>query len=418
MADGKAPGTPFQKLAAALGKPGRSEGRDSSTEESFIIERDPAVIDVALTHGAPPCLVLRGHEEEAAPSSGYRKNLLARARARQVFPKLLLRRITPLDRVNRMFAFRFDLRTGDPAFDDGATIEGDLSDEMIAQAFGTKEARAAALEILAAGFTLHFEERVLRAELVGPTAAHFNAATVGPVADALAALVTNVPRLDAAAFTARPQSRRPITAVILGIGLLAAGALAPGTLDDSGVPLKRLPRPLLPLPTMAPGVAIGIGGFVVAYFILRWLLKRKNTSTDLPLVMALFVVMSSLGVGVLEAGNRLLDDDSLEIHDVKVVGKDTSKSRKSGAVNEWTLVVPSWQKGATQLELSVDAELHRDVRVGDVLRVSVHPGFFGWQWGAVVERVGGMARPPEPLDPKGDRRADPLDKPPPPRPLE
>jgi hypothetical protein len=61
-------------------------------------------------------------------------------------------------------------------------------------------------------------------------------------------------------------------------------------------------------------------------------------------------------------------------------------------VTEWLLVVPSWQPESTQIELSVDADLHRNVRAGDTLRVSVHPGFFGWPWGAVVERVGGATQ--------------------------
>jgi hypothetical protein len=396
MGEAKAPGTPFQRLAAALATPSRGEVTGSATSESFTIDRGEAVIEVSLSHGAPPVLSLRGHEEEIAPSSaGVRQNVLARVRARQVYPQLEFRRVTSLDRVNKLFALRFDVRTGDAAFDQAVTIETDLADEVIAQALQEKAARDAIRAILDAGFTVHFEERALRADLVSPTDAHFNAATVGPVVDALAALVAHVPRLDGASFEKRPQAGRAIIGAIVSIGLVAAGALAPGTLDESGVTIKKLPRPLVPLPTMAPGVALGVVAFVPAFLLLRFLLKRRNTFTDLPLVMALLVVMGSLGVGVLEAGNRLLDEAPLAVHDVKVVGKDTSKSRKSGAVTEWTLVVPSWQPGATQLELSVDAELHRGVRTGDVLRVSVHPGFFGWEWGAVVERVAGGARPPD-----------------------
>ncbi len=400
MAEARAPGTPFQKLAAALGATMKTDA--PSAGESFTLFRDEAILDVTLAQGAPPCLVLRGHEEEAAPSSGFRRNVLARARARQVFPTLDIRRVASLDRLNMLFAFRFEVRTGDPAFDRAVTVEGDFSDEVLAQAFASKEARQAILDILAAGFTVHFEERAIRADLPSPSDAYFTAATLSPVAEALATLVRHVPRADPATFTRRPQMGRVIVGTIVAAGLVAAGSLAPGTLDDSSVPLRLIPRPTLPLPQMLPGIALGAGLFVVAYLALRWLIKRRNTWTDLPLVMALFVVMATLGVGLLDAGNRILDDADLEIHDSKVVAKDTNKSRKSGAVTEWLLVVPSWKPGSTQVELSVDSTLHRNVRTGDVLRISVHPGFFGWPWGAVVERVGGAAQGTDSIPPRPD----------------
>ncbi len=391
MADARAPGTPFQKLAASLGATQKTEGA-AAAGETFTLHRDEAIIDVTLAQGAPPCLVLRAHEEEAAPSSGFRRNVLARARARQVYPALDVRRVTTLDRINMLFAFRFEVRTGDAAFDRAVTVEAGLSDDVLAQAFAAKEARQAILDILAAGFTVHFEERALRADLLSPSDAYFTAATIGPIADALAKLVAHVPRVDPTSFTPRPQMGRVIVGTIVATGLVAAGALAPGTLDDSAVPLRPIPRPTLPLPQMLPGIALGAGLFVIAYLVLRWIIKRRNTWTDLPLVMALLVVMGSLGVGLLDAGNRLLDDDDLEVHDGKVLAKDTNKSRKSGAVTEWLLVVPSWKPESTQMELSVDADLHRNVRAGDTLRISVHPGFFGWPWGAVVERVGGATQ--------------------------
>jgi hypothetical protein len=403
MADARAPGTPFQKLAAALGATMKSDA--PAAGESFTLHRDEAILDVTLAQGAPPCLVLRGHEEEAAPSSGFRRNVLARARARQVYPTLDIRRVASLDRINMLFAFRFEVRTGDPAFDRAVTVEADFSDDVLAQAFGAKEARQAILDILAAGFTVHFEERAIRADLLSPSDAYFTAATISPVADALAKLVTLVPRVDPATFTKRPQMGRVIVGTIVAAGLVAAGALAPGTLDDSAVPLRPIPRPTLPLPQMLPGIALGAGLFVLAYLVLRWIIKRRNTWTDLPLMMALLVVMGSLGVGLLDAGNRVLDDADLEVHDGKVIAKDTNKSRKSGAVTEWLLVVPSWKPPSTQIELSVDSNLHRAVRMGDTLRISVHPGFFGWPWGAVVERVGGATQGTDSIP---DRPGDPL----------
>lgn len=378
--------TPFQKLGAALG--GVTKGDASDT---FTLFDGEAVIDVTLVQGAPQVLVLRGHEEEAAPSSGFRRNVIARTRARQVYPSLAIRRVAPLDRVNRLFAFRFEVRTGEAKFDDAVTIEGDLSDEVIAHALGAGRARAAILTILDAGFTVHFEERAIRADLRSPTDAFFTPTTIRPVADALAELVACVPRSDPAVFTKRPQLGRAIIGVILGTGLIAALALAPGTLDDSAVLLRPLPRPIVPLPQMIPGIGLGTGLFVVAYLVLRWILKRKNTWTDLPVMMALLVAMWTLGVGLLDAGNRLLDDADLENHDTVILTKDTSKSRKSGAVTEWLIVTPMWDPSSKQqIELSIDPELHRRVRKGDTIRISVHPGFFGWPWGAVVERVGGL----------------------------
>lgn len=395
MADAKTRATPFQKLAAALDGSPLTGSAEGGATEAFKVDRDPALIEVSLAHGASPCLVLRAHEEEPAPSSGYKKNVLLRARARMVYPALLVRRVTSLDRVNTLLALRFEVRTGDPAFDRAVTIEADLSDEIIAQTFAAKEARAAVLDILNAGFTVQFEERAVRAELAGPTDAHLSAATISPVLDALAALVAHVPRVDPSAFTKRPQAGRVLTGAIVLTGLLAAGALAPGTLDESGVPLRHVPRPLLPLPTMIPGVLGGSALFVLAYLLVRWQLKRRNTSTDLPLVLALFVVMATLGVGALDAANRLLDDAPLAVHDVELVAKDTAKSRKSGAVNEWILVVPSWTPDATQIELVVSPDLHRAMRVGEKVRVTVHPGFLGWHWGAVVDRAPGQPDPPD-----------------------
>ena len=378
--------TPFQKLGAAIGGVGKGDASDT-----FTLFLGEAVVDVTLVPGEPQLLVLRAHEEEAAPSSGFRRNVLARTRARQVYPTLAVRRVTPLDRVNRLFAFRFDVRTGDAKFDDAVTIEGDFSDEVIANALRSSEAREAILAILDAGFTVHFEERAVRADLRSPTDAFLNAATVNPVAEALGKLVMTVPRSDPAVFTARPQLGRALVGVILGTGLMAALTLAPGTLDDSAVQLRPLPRPLVALPQMLPGILLGTGLFVVAYLIIRAILKRRNTWTDLPVVMALLVAMWTLGVGLLDAGNRLLDDAELEVHDTKILAKDVSKSRKSGNVTEWLLVIPSWKPNAKEVELSVDVDLHRRVRAGDTLRLSVHPGFFGWPWGAVVERAGGAA---------------------------
>jgi len=394
MAAGKAPLTPFQKLAASFEASPRTESRDGRTVEVFGLDREAAVVAVELAHGAAPCLVVRGQEEEAAPSSGYRQNVRTRMRARLVYPVLELKPLTSLDRFNAMFALRIDVRTGDPAFDRAVAIKADLADEVIAQAFGAKEARAAVLEILAAGFNLYFEERALRAELLAPNDSHLTTTTLSPVVAALATLVAHVPRLDPSAITRRPQLGRTLTAVILVVGLVAAGALAPGTFDDAGMAIRPLPRPIVPLPTMIPGILVGSVAFVLAFLGVRWQLKRRNVSTDLPLVLALLVVMATLGVGLLDAANRLLDEAPLATHDAKVIAKDTSKSRKSGLVNEWLLVVPSWQPGATKLELAVDSETHRGIRTGDTVRVSVHPGFFGWEWGAVIERAPGGSAPP------------------------
>lgn len=390
MADPRpAPRSPLQKLAAAL-EAGAEAEKQAWTADAFTLHREAAILEISVAQGAPPCLILRAHEEDPAPTSGYRKNVLARARARQVYPALHVRRITSLDRIHTLFGFRCEVRTGDPAFDRAVTIEAEHADEILAQVFGSAEARRAVLDILDAGFTLQFEERALRADVTSPTDAHFAPATAGRVVSALTVLVAHVPRLDPASFTKRPQIGRVIIGTIVATGFLAAATLAPGTLDESGVPIRAIPRPTLPLPQMLPGVALGTGLFLVTYLGLRWLIKRRNTSTDLPLVMAILVVMWTLGVGLLDAGNRLLDEE-LEIHDARVTGKDTNKSRKSGAVTEWLLVVPSWKPGSTQLELSVDPGLHRSVRTGDTLRISLHPGFFGWPWGAVVERVGGAA---------------------------
>lgn len=388
------PSPPFQKLAASFEATARTEAREGGATEIFDLERDPALIAVELAHGAPPCLSVRAHEEEAAPSSGYRKNVLTRMRARLVYPTLSIRRLTPLERFNAMFALRIDVRTGDPAFDREVALTGDLSDEVIATAFGAPETRAAVLQILAAGFNVYFEERAVRAQILGAVEGHLTATTLGPVIEGLTALVTHVPRFEPTTLTKRPQLGRAITVGILVTGLVAAAALAPGTLDDPGIPVRPIPRPLLPLPTMAPGILAGTVAFVLAFALLRWQLKRRNAATDLPIVLALFVVMGTLGVGLLDAANRLLDDAPLAVHEARVVGKDTGKSRKSGQANEWMLVIPAWQPGATQLELVVDAELHRTIRTGDTLRVTVHPGFFGWEWGAVLERARGAAPAP------------------------
>lgn len=393
MAEATAAATPFQKLAASFGATVRLESREGTTVEVFKIERDSAVVEVSLSHGTPPVLLLAAHEEDPAPSSGYRQHVLARARRRLLYPPLLFRRVTSLDRVNAMLGLRFDARTGDEAFDRAVTVEADLSDDVIAQAVGARQARAAVLDVLSAGMTVRFDERALCAELASPAEAHLGVAAITPVVEALVKLVGSVQRADPSVFTKRSQPGRVITAAIVVIGVLGAGALAPGTLDDPGIPVRALPRPLLPLPFMLHGLAAGTAAFFLAYLLLRWQLKRRNSSTDLPLVLALFVVLAVLGVGLLDGANRLLDDAPLAVHEVKVAGKDTGKSRKSGAVNEFFLVVPSWQPDAAQLELTVDEDLHRNVRVGDTLRITTHPGFFGWEWGAVVERASGAAGP-------------------------
>lgn len=412
MAAERAASTPFEKLAAAFGSAPRLESREGTSVEVFRIERGAAAVEVAYSHGTPPVLVLRAQEEEPAPASGYRQNLLARTRKRLHYPPLLFRLVTSLDRVNAMLGLRFDARTGDPAFDRAVTVEADLSDDVIAQAVGAKEARAAVLDILSAGMLVRFEERGLCAELSSPSDAHFGVAAVTPVVDALVRLLASVPRSDPTVFTKRSQPGRVITAAIVVIGLLGAGALAPGTLDDPGVPVRALPHPIVPLPFMVPGLLAGSAAFVVAYLALRWQLKRRNTSTDLPLVLALYVVLAVLGVGLLDGANRLLDEAPLAEHVVKVAGKDQGTSRKSGAVNEWYVVVPSWRAGGGQLELSIDDDLHRTVRVGDALRVTTHPGFFGWEWGAVVERAPAAAPPDPPGDPAPDAPPDAPSPPP------
>lgn len=407
MAGTKAAATPFDKLAAAFGSTARMESRDGATASVFEIEREAVVVEVALLHSTPPVLQLRAHEEDPAPESGYRQHMLARVRKRLVYAPLLFRRVSSLDRVNAILGLRFDVRTGDEAFDRAVTVEADVSDEVIAQALADREARAAVLEILASGMVVRFDERALCAELVSPSDAHFGAAAVTAAVTALVKMVPLVPRADPSAFTKRPMPGRVITAAIVVIGLLGAAALAPGTLDDPGVPVRPLPRPIVPLPFMIPGLFAGSAAFVLSYLGLRWQLKRRNTSTDLPLVLALFVVMAGLGVGLLDAANRLLDDAPIQAHDARVTGRDTGTSRKSGAVNEWYLVVQSWRPDAEQLEISVDSDLHRDTRAGDVVRVTTHPGFFGWEWGAVVDRrpasagsppaSGSSSAEPEPL---------------------
>lgn len=393
MADPRAQSTPLQKLAAAFGATVRLENREGATAEVFKIEREAASVEVSYTHGAPPVLLLRAQEDEPPPSSAYRQHLLARTRKRLLYPTLLFRRVSSLDRVNSMLGLRFDVRTGDEAFDRSVAVEADLSDDVIAQALASRDARAAILDILGAGMIVRFEERTLCAELDSPSEAHFGSAAVLPIVDALTRLLAVVPRSDPAVYTRRPQPGRALTVAVVVIGLLGAGALAPGTMDDPGVPVRTLPRPLLPLPFMLPGIAAGSAAFVLAYLLLRWQLKRRNTSTDLPLVLALFVVLSVLGVGLLDGANRLLDEAPLEVHDVKVIGKDTGTSRKSGVINEWYLIVPSWRAGSTQLELAVDQDLHRSVRIGELLRMTTHPGFFGWEWGTVVDRAAGSPLP-------------------------
>jgi hypothetical protein len=412
MAEPRRPATPIEKLAAALDASPPTGSREGGAE-GFKLERGPAILEVSLTRGASACLVIRAHEEEPAPSSGYRKNVLLRHRARLVYPSLLVRRVTSLDRVNMLLALRFEVRTGDAAFDGEVAIEGGPSDEVIAQTFGSKPARDAVLDIVRAGFTLQLEERAIRAELASPSEAHLGATSVTPVIDALATLVGQVPRADPSAFTPRPQAGRVLTGAIVAVGLIAAGALAPGTLDDPGVPVREVPRPLFSIPTLIPGVALGAGLFVLSYFLVRWQLKRRNTSTDLPILLALFVVTATLGVGLLDASNRLLDEESaIEVHDVKVTKKDTGKSRKSGMTNEWFLVVPSWRPGVKELELSVSEDLFGHTRAGDALRVTVHPGFWGWEWGAVVDRAaGGAARPDDGGDPQRDIRPVPSGRP-------
>ncbi|MBK8253707.1 MAG: hypothetical protein IPK82_13700 [Polyangiaceae bacterium] len=404
MAETKAPATPFEKLAASLNSAGRVESRDGGQTEAFQIPRGHALIEFSLLHGSPTMLVLRGTEDEA-PISDRKQNVLARVRKRLVYAPIAVRLVTALDRVNSMFALRFDVRTNDAAFDKAVVMEADLSDDVIAQTFGSKEARQAALEILNSGLTLRFEDRAICAELPSPTEAHFNAVNLGHVADNLAVMVANVPRVDASSLTKRPQAGRVITAAIVVIGILGTAALAPGTLDEPGAVIRPLPRPLLPLPFMLPGVLAGAAAFVLFYLGLRWQLKRRNMSTDLPLVLAVFVVLATLGVGGLDAANRLLDDADLAVQSVKITAKDTGTSRKSGNTNEWFLVVPSWRADAKELELSVNADLHRAVRVGDGLTVTVHPGFFGWEWGAVVERDSLAApRSDEPLPPEKPRK--------------
>ncbi len=410
-----APATPFQKLAAAFEAAPREEAREGGLVEVFPVARKESQIEVSLSRGVAPCLSVRAQsvamgpraapnpgapsapDEEPPPSSTFRKNVLLRTRNRLVYPRLVARRVSSLDRVNALLALRSDTRTGDADFDRGVTIEADFSDEVIAQTFASKAARDAALVVVGAGFTLLFEDRAIRADLPAPAEGHVSAATVGPVIEALDTLVATAPRSDPAAFSKRPQLGRVLAGAIIVIGLIAAGSLAPGAFDDPGSLIRPLPHPLVPMPMMIPGLLAGAAAFVPAFLLLRFWLKRRNASTDLPLVMALLVVLMTLGVGGLDAVNRLFDDAPLAVHDAKILSKDTSKSRKSdgmskgtvtvseGGVTDWLLAVSSWRPGVAELEVSVSPNLHRTARVGDTLRVTVHPGFLGWEWGAAVE---------------------------------
>ncbi|MEZ4301303.1 MAG: hypothetical protein R3B70_40585 [Polyangiaceae bacterium] len=405
MAEAKAPVTPFDRLAAAFGATATVESREGATAQVFKLDRSPAALDICLLHGAPPVLQLRAHEEEPAPTSGHKHNVLARTRRRLLYPTLLVRKVTSLDRLNARFALRFEVRTGDPSFDDAVTVEADLSDEVLAQAFAAREARTAVRDLIASGMTVRFEERTVLAELPNPTDAHLTQQAVARAVESLVAIVTHVPRSDPSSFTARSQPGRILTAAILVIGIVGAGALAPGTLDDPGIPVRPLPRPLLALPFMLPGLAAGSLAFVLAYLLLRWQIKRRNTSTNLSLVLALFVVMATLGVGVADASNRLLDELPLATHEARVIAKETGTSRKSGTTSEWLLIVRSWHPGASEVELSVAPDLYRAVQVGEQLRITAHPGFFGWEWGAVAERAPGAPPPPPPsLAPERPRK--------------
>src|SRR5690348_7148457 len=103
-----APATPFQKLAAAFDAAPREEAREGGLVEVFPVVRKESQIEVSLSRGVAPCLSVRAHEEEAAPSSGFRKNVLLRVRARLVYPRLVARRVSSLDRVNALLALRSD----------------------------------------------------------------------------------------------------------------------------------------------------------------------------------------------------------------------------------------------------------------------------------------------------------------------
>lgn len=165
---------------------------------------------------------------------------------------------------------------------------------------------------------------------------------------------------------------------IVSSGLAINGALQLGRINTLDVPFTIDATELLT--TAIPiGLALTALLVVVALFSLG-----RSARTHMVLVELLVIGMFGTGAttfAALRDANIYYDNSPPAMHDVRVLSKYISRSRRS---RSYYVHLDDWRPTNHRIEVKVSVRTYNLLRIGDTVRLTVREGFLAYPW---VERM-------------------------------
>ncbi len=292
------------------------------------------------------------------------------------FPHVTLFPEGAFERFGKAISLNREVQVGDEGFDRAVYIDtAEKRDERVRELLAGPGLREGVRALLAMGFKVEFSLRGVTAFRIDSVYAQSPAPVDVPaVLDALARIVAEAPRFDAATLSPTRDPRRwgfviAGAAVVMGVVLGALGAAANGgTLDPIG-----------PAPFVAGAALWGVAVLALAAAV-----RGRSDALQVVLVGALVGVFAlpMLGGFGLVALNSALDGAPAERHAATVL----RMHRKP-----LDLHVTSWRPGRDEETVLTTGAFFQQVKPGDRVEVRVHPGRFGWAW---ADRVDAFAPAP------------------------
>ncbi|MFO0605946.1 MAG: hypothetical protein U0324_22365 [Polyangiales bacterium] len=292
------------------------------------------------------------------------------------FPHVTLFPEGAFERFGKSISLNREVQLGDESFDRAVYIDtAEKSDERVRELLAGPGLREGVRALLAMGFKVQFSLRGVTAFRIDSVYAQSPAPVDVPaVLNALARIVSEAPRFDAATLSPAPNPLRTgyvIAGASVGVGLLigALGAAASGgTLDPVG-----------PVPFVFGAALWGVFMLVLVAAV-----RGRSDALQHVLLGALVGVFAlpMLGGFGLVALNSALDGAPAERHTATVL----RMHRKP-----LDLHVTSWRPGRDEEAVLTTGAFFQQVKPGDRVEVRVHPGRFGWAW---TDRVDAFAAAP------------------------
>lgn len=323
------------------------------------------------------------------------KNTPAKLRASltgNFFAHALFRLENEADRLAKNIGFSREIELRDPSFDSMVYVECE-DQSFVEQFLNSSEARDHLRNILRTFNSFEINGRTC-AMVKTPcdTAWRAQEAEMTAAAMSMAALTAGMPAPEPGQVSATPLSdaNRSLTAFMIGAGIffLIAGiaSVVWGFVSFSPV-----------VPSHVFMVSLRGSVLCAGLFVLYIISAIKGTSTAVR-VFSSAVIAGVIGLGALGWGGMMVingtqDTSMKEPHQVRIIGKHTSRSKNS---TTYYIRTSSWTPVIATYSFSVPYGEYSRLEVNDPCEITTGSGFFKFEWiyshacakaGAVVERA-------------------------------